>query len=320
MGSRTAILLIFAFLARGQQAPVVEPAAPAAAEGETPVFRTGVNYVRVDAQVVDGKRVVGGLTRDDFAVFDENVPRPIEYFGRDSEPLWVALLLDVSGSMRRYLDEMGVVARKALRVLGPEDRVAVLLFARDTKVAQEFTQDLDSAASAIGAASRERGLRAGTAIHSAVIEASHYIRKAVENRPGRRALIILTDNEGLNYQVDAQMAMRALFDADSVLNAIVTPKAKAPAERNGYANPDFTPSDVFLLARETGGEVAKAQRAGETFEQMLESIRLRYSLHYRAPDDVVSGSLRRIRVELTPAARKRYGRAEVRARSGYTAP
>jgi VWFA-related protein len=306
-----ALLFIFAFGAAAQQPPPDIPEA---------VFRSGVSYVRVDAQVVDGKRVVAGLSREDFRVFDQGDPRPIEYFGRDAEPLWIVLLLDVSGSMTRYIEDMGAVARRALKVLGPEDRVAVLLFARDTKVAQEFTRDVDAAAAAIGSAPREKGLSAGTAIHSAVIEAARYVQRAVENRPGRRAIIILTDNEGLNYQVTPDDTLRQLFAADAVLNAIVTAKAKPPAQANGYTNPDFAPSDVFLLARETGGEVLKAQRAGETFQQVLESIRIRYSLHYRAPEGGVAGTLRRVRVELSPQARQRVGRAEVRARTGYTVP
>ncbi|MEZ5400109.1 MAG: VWA domain-containing protein [Bryobacteraceae bacterium] len=311
----TALLIIFAFAAGAQQPP---PSAEGA--GDAPVFRTGVNYVRVDAQVVDGRRTVSDLTREDFVVFDEGVERPVEYFGRDSEPLWIALVLDVSGSMKRYVEDMAAVARKALRVLGPEDHVAVIFFARDTRVAQEFTVDLDAAAEAIGGASREKGLSAGTAIHSALIDAAGYIGRAVDNKPGRRAIVILTDNEGLNYRVGTDMTLRALFQADTVVNAIVTPKAKPPAERKGYTNPDFSPSDVFRLARETGGEVLRAQRAGETFQQMLESIRLRYSLHFKAPEDAESGRMRRIRIELSEGARKRRPGAEVRARSGYAVP
>ena len=64
-------------------------------------FRTGVADVRVDAQVVDGKNVVTGLTQDDFIVTDEGQPQKIVYFGRDSEPLSLVLLLDISGSMQR---------------------------------------------------------------------------------------------------------------------------------------------------------------------------------------------------------------------------
>jgi VWFA-related protein len=295
-----------------------QPTTPPASD-ETPVFRTGVAYVRVDAQVLDRQRPLTGLGRNDFVVLDAGQPQPLEYFGRDSEPLWVLLLLDVSGSMKKRLEEMSAVARKALRVLAPDDHVAVMFFGRNTKVAQEFTRETEPAAGAIGQATREKGVGAGTNINPSVINAAKYIREKAANLPGRRAIIILTDNEGLNYQVSDETTLAELFGADAVLNAIVTPGAKSPEAAKGYANPDFTPSDVFRLARESGGEVMKAEKAGETFQQMLERIRVRYSLHYRAPGGT-PGELRKIRVDLSPAARGRHGKAEVRARTGYVVP
>lgn len=293
---------------------------PAAANAEEPaVFRAGVALVRVDAQVVDGKRPLTGLTKDDFRIFDEGVPQQVEYFGRDSEPLSLVLLLDVSGSMKRQLEEITTVARRAMRVLGPADRVAVLFFGREVKVAQEFTQDFDLAAGVIATALREKGVGAGTAINGAVISAAKMAGEKLMNRPGRRALVILTDNEGLNYRETDEMTLAALFGADLVLNAIVTAKTKPPeAWRKGYSNPDFTPSDVFKLARETGGEVLRASKADESFQEMLERIRVRYSLHYRAPEGA-AGSTRKLTVELAAEARKRNPKAEVRARSGYLA-
>jgi VWFA-related protein len=316
---RCACLFILAVAASSQQPPQQQPPPqPPAAEEPAAVFRTGVSYVRVDAQVIEGNRVVNGLNGADFQVFDEGVPQKIEYFGRDSEPLWIALLLDVSGSMKDDLQEMANVARISLQVLSPADHVAVLFFSREMRVAHEFS-DPESAAPLIGTALREKGLGAGTAINSAVQAASAYVGQRVANQPGRRSIVILTDNEGLNYQLTNEATLQSLFAADTVLNAIVTSNAKAPKEVKGYTNPDFTPSDVFLLAKQSGGEVLKAKRAGDTFRQMLERIRVRYSLHYRAPEGV-SGQLRRIRVELSPQARRRHPRAEVRARSGYTAP
>jgi Mg-chelatase subunit ChlD len=88
-----AILLVCAAagLGLGQQQPAVK---------EEAVFRSGVALVRVDAQGVQGRRVVDNRTRDDFQITDESRPQALEYFGREAEPLWV-VLLDVSGSMHK---------------------------------------------------------------------------------------------------------------------------------------------------------------------------------------------------------------------------
>ena len=288
---------------------------------EEAVFRSGVALVRVDAQVVQGRRVVDNLTKEDFQITDESRSQAIEYFGREAEPLWVVLLLDVSGSMHKRLDEMAAVGRQAMRTLGPQDRVSVMFFGRRTFVAQDFTSTPEEAAAVIGQGRRNKDVGAGTNINPSVIDAARLIREKAANHPGRRAIVILTDNEGLNYQANDEQTLAALYDADTVLNAIVTPSAKPPdpVKHGAYSNPDFTPSDVFKLARETGGEVLKAERSGEAFQEMMMRIRLRYSLHYRAPEGQ-AGSLRHLRVELSPSAQKRFGKAEVRARTGYRLP
>jgi VWFA-related protein len=307
--SAACALLIFAASAWAQQ-----PAAQ-----EEAVFRSGVSLVRVDAQVVQGRRVIEDLTKDDFQILDEDQPQTIEYFGRETEPLWLVLLLDVSGSMHKRLDDMAAAGRQALSTLGPDDRVSIIFFGRLTHLALDFTTQKSEAAPVIGTGRVNKQVGAGTNINPSVVDAAHYMREKAGNQRGRRAIVILTDNEGLNYQANDEQTLAALFDSDTVLNAIVTPNAKPPDPARRGANPDFTPSDVFKLARETGGEVLKAESTGEAFREMIQRIRLRYSLHYRAPQGQ-AGTVRRIKVDLSAAARRRLGKAEVRARSGYRVP
>ena len=282
------------------------------------MFRAGVALVRVDAQVVANRQPVQGLGKEDFVILDNGAPQTIEYFGRESEPLWIVLVLDVSGSMTKRLTEIAAVARQALSGLKPEDQVAVMLFSRESKIVQEFTANPREATPAIQQAPRERSLGSGSRINEAIIEAAKYIGEKSANHAGRRSIVILTDNQGLAYQVPDETVLRALFQAGATLNPIVTPDAKPPAapKAGQYTNPDFTPHDVFRLALETGGEVLKAQDAGRSFQEMLERLRTRYSIHYRQPE-TPAGTARTIKVDLSPAARGRYPKAEVRARTGY---
>jgi hypothetical protein len=114
--------------------------------------------------------------------------------------------------------------------------------------------------------------------------------------------------------------IRELYAADATLNAILIGKQRRPdAPKPGaYVNPDFTPSDVFQLAKETGGEAMESRQAGDSFQLMIERIRTRYRLQYEAPP-AEAGQLRHIRVQLAPAARARYPQAAIRARAGYYA-
>lgn len=288
---------------------------------ETPVFRASVSLVKLDVQVVEQGRLVSGLTELDFAVFDEGTPSRIVYFGHETEPVSVLLLLDVSGSMRRRLKEMAAASRRALAALRPGDQVGVMLFSRNTAVRVPFSGDFEAVAKQLARVPEAPALGSGTQINLAIVAAAGYVAQTLEGRPGRRAIVILTDNAGLNYQAPDEEVIRALHAADTVLNAIVTPEARPPKAPppDRELNPDFTPPDVFRLARATGGEVVRAADAGEAFPRIFEGIRTRYSLHCPAAAGA-PGSFRRLRVELTREARHRHPRAEIRTREGYYLP
>jgi VWFA-related protein len=291
-------------------------ASPAQPDAE---FRSGINLVKIDVQVADGQRSVDNLAPEDFIVLDEGEPRPIEFFAHDAEPLRILILLDVSNSMKRELEQVSAAANKALTRLAPSDEVAVMLFGRTTLVHQDFTTDLKLVREAIDDARYEKRPGASTDINPSVVEAARFLRKASEGKPGRRAIVILTDNQSMSYRVPNEQVMESLFAADAVLMAMVTRDAQRPDKPKPGANPDFTSANVFAWAEESGGEVLRAEKdAGKVFEQVIDRLRTRYSLHYRAPVlESGSGRFHRVEVRLTDSARKVHGKVRVRSRTGY---
>ena len=289
-------------------------------DDEIPVFRSGVTLVKVDIAVTTGAgRAIGDLTQQDFTVFDENERQEIAYFGRESEPLDLLLLLDISGSMRRSLEDVASVTRAALAQLHAGDRVGLMLFSRRAEVIQELTPDFGATQHKILDSIYKQSLGSGTLINESLIAAGDYMKR--QPVKGRRAILIVTDNEGLNYKSPDAEVVRAMLSADTVLNALVVRKgARPPAvKRAGYTNPDFAPPDVFSISERTGGEAVEGLgKVGELFPKMIERVRSRYFIQYPAPH-AEAGAFRRVRVELTPAARRKYPGAVVRAREGYYA-
>lgn len=272
----------------------------------------------MDVQVTEKGNLVTDLAKDDFIVFEENARQEISYFGKEREPLLLLLLLDVSGSTKRYVEQMASVAKQALKYLRVVDKVGLMLFGRNTEVRGQFTPNTWEVAGELSNAHREHDLGAGTVINGSILEAVKYVDSKSEPAQ-RRAVLIITDNFSLNYKSPDEDVIKALLRSDIVLNAIVVGKGHRPEPVPANANPDFSPANVFRIAEETGGEAIKADRADQTFPQMVERIRSRYSLQYAAPE-APSGSFRRLRVELTASARQRYPKAQIRARSGYYVP
>jgi hypothetical protein len=56
--------------------------------------QTRVDLVVVPVSVRDGDRIVGGLTKDDFAVFEDGRPQEISNFSADPQPLSAAIVID----------------------------------------------------------------------------------------------------------------------------------------------------------------------------------------------------------------------------------
>lgn len=283
---------------------------------ETPTFRAGIAAVRVDTQVMDGSRVVAGLTQNDFLLYDNNQPVPATYFEQEREPLTLLLVLDVSGSMGRFLEQLSGAARSALKSLKPGDQIGVMPFSRNTRIAADFTTDQVLVTDKLRTAIRDRSLGSGTQINHALRDAAAYFSEKAP-ASGRRAVLIVTDNLGVNYQLDDETVTRALHDANVVVNAIVVGKGRRPDGESKFRNPEFTYANVFGIADNTGGDILKAERGDEALAQMLERIRSRYSIHYASPGGE-PGTFRTIRVELNPAAKARYPKAQIRHRRGYT--
>lgn len=300
---------------------IVSALAARAQTQETATFRTGAALVRVDVQVMNGGRPVSGLEAGDFVLREEGAERKPDFFGRESEQLEVMVVLDVSGSMGRMLRQMADAARQALAKLAAGDKVGVAFFARRLSVAEELSDDKVLIERVIRDAPMVKDLGAGTSINDSLLALTDWWRLQPPFS-GRRAIVILTDNGGVHYQVPDELVVAALSELNIVLNAIVPEDARPPKPpgRPGEAvNPDFTPANIFQLAAQTGGEVMRTSKAGAQFEEMLEHVRTRYTLAI-TPVRGPSGVFRRIEVELTESTKRKYPRAVIRARAGYRTP
>lgn len=302
-----------------------------AALGQAPTFRAGVTDVNVDVAVTADRRSVTGLQASDFTVFDEGQEQPIVSFGQDSVPLDVVLLLDTSGSMQRWIAELSEIANTALRQLKPGDRVAVIAFSGSTEIEQPLTSDMSRVADAIKRAATDGPSDGGTDINGAMQNTAEYLisfanKEQVVN-PGvlgrRRAIVVITDNLGFSYNAPKKSVVAQLYRANTVVYGLVIPTEMskvihkyADSRKHPQPKDGFEVNDVFDLAKQTGGEAEYAEHPDETFPDMLSQIRSRYVLTYHAPE-AAPGSLRKIQVMLSKAARKRYRKAVVSARAGY---
>jgi VWFA-related protein len=150
-----------------------------------------VRMVLLPTSVTDRKgRNIRDLSKEDFRLFEDQQPQDIRYFASEArEPVSVAFVLDVSGSMRQ-MDKMDH-AKEAIRFfidqLRPDDRFALICFA-DDQVAwiTEFTSNRWRFLRRLGVQDGygQTGLNDAIAAAPGLVDAS---------TKGRKAIVLITD-------------------------------------------------------------------------------------------------------------------------------
>jgi Mg-chelatase subunit ChlD len=83
-------------------------------QGRRPALRSSIELTVVTATVRDANgKLVQGLPRDAFEIYEDGVRVPVAQFTNERVPLGLGLLLDISDSMfgRRIKDAQGAVER-----------------------------------------------------------------------------------------------------------------------------------------------------------------------------------------------------------------
>jgi VWFA-related protein len=85
-------------------------------------FRADSNVVLIGATVVDAHdRIVRGLTREDFRLFEGKAEQTIRYFGEEEVPQSVAVVFDTSGRMTGTAASLRHAPAAVLETANPED-------------------------------------------------------------------------------------------------------------------------------------------------------------------------------------------------------
>lgn len=159
-----------------------------AQEEQTATIRVETDLVSVDVRLSDpsGRRQIGGLLAEDFAVYEDGVRQKITNFSAADMPYNLVLLIDTSGSTREELSLIRRAARKFFDELRPQDRLALIQFNKEVELLQDLTADRDKLEKALGLLKPGTG----TSFYDALQLTIEEVFRKVE---GRKAIVTLTD-------------------------------------------------------------------------------------------------------------------------------
>ncbi len=279
---------------------------------ESETIRVDTNLVVVPVRVSsrDG-RIVSGLKREEFRVFENGVEQEIAYFSGEEQPFTVALVLDMSYSSVFKLKDIQDAAFAFTNQLRPDDRVMIVSVDERVNVLCEPTNNRKVLKLAIEAAK----IASGTSFFAAL---NLVINEKLTRVAGRKAVVVLSDGVDTtsrsvspdkilsdisrkdilafpiqydtyeDVQRNRKETAQVFFDDDDRPYTIEAPPIA------GERKEDYKRANEFLkqLSGQSGGRVYRVSSSTnltDAFANIAEELRKTYSLGYYPGGEIKNG-------------------------------
>ena len=265
-------------------------------------IKVDVDVVNVLCTVHDREGLlVRDLKKDDFKIFEDGRPEQIRYFAQETDlPLTVALLLDVSGSVRWFVDDEKLAAAKFLeQVLRPQDHSLLVGFSSTIVLWQDLTSSVPLLQIALKRLRSVpfRGLpplgeaMPSTLLYQAVQKTALDKLNAVS---GRKVMIIISDGLDNGSPVHMEQVLEAVQSTNTIVYSICF--------ESGFSGCSFLKD----MAVPTGGRIFRAKKIPvATIFQIIESeMRSQYAIGYVSTNPAHDGTFRKLQVKVRPKGMK----------------
>jgi Ca-activated chloride channel family protein len=268
---------------------------PARQQNDDTTIKVDVKLVNVFVTVTDERGApIANLGRENFQILEDGQPQKISVFDKESEmPLSIALDIDTSLSTRRDLPlEINSAHRFVHALVRPVDALSVYGFNETVDQVVTFTSDMKAI---------DRGLDrlhpgAATALYDAIYVGS----EALQERQGRKVMVVITDGGDTVSSVNYQGAVRAAQTSEAIVYSIIVVPIEASAGRDTGGE-----HALIQLSEDTGGKYYYASSIGqldEAFHSISDELRTQYLLAYYPIRRLADSDFRRIEIKLAGVA------------------
>ena len=273
-------------------------------------IQVDVNLVLVPVTITDPlNRLVLGLEKNNFSVFEGNAPQEIRHFSSEDAPISLGVIFDTSGSMSTKFDRGREAIVEFFKTANPQDEFFMISFSDTPQELSDFTSSVeDIQARLLFAMPKGR-----TALLDAIYLGLHKMKQA---KYERKALLIISDGgdnrsrytegqiKSLVKEANVQMYAIGLFD----------PYFRTEEESRG-------PELLESITEITGGReftVGDPNELADIATKIGIELRNQYVIGYRPVSDPHDGKWRKVKVKLVPP--KGLPPLQVHAKTGYYAP
>jgi Ca-activated chloride channel homolog len=264
------------------------------------------------------RRLVPGLIRDDFEVYDNGKLQTLTNFDNEATPISVVVMLDTSGSMTLALDLVKQAAEQFFIRLLPTDAAKVGAFNDKLEVhpvaGLPFTNNRDQL---IRMMKEELDFGYPTRLFDAL----DFGMEQLSAVGGRKVVLVFTDGEDTSSKLGSDDVLGRARLEEVMIYSVGLETEYFDGQRNVRSNPDRS---LKRLSDETGGgyfilRYKDRDRLGETFTRIALELHSQYVLGFTPQtldNKVHKLEVRVKRPDLTARSRKSYVAAPVTPPTG----
>jgi Ca-activated chloride channel homolog len=269
-------------------------------------FHIESKLVNVFVNVTDRNgAIVGGLTKQDFKVYEDARPQEIAIFERESEmPLNLVLAIDTSASTfidrTRERDASKTFIHALMR---QQDQMGLIEFATNVTLLVPFTNKVSQLDHGLNSLTRGDA----TALYDAIYLASD----SLAAKQGRKVLVIVSDGGDTAKSATYDDALEHALRGEVMIYSVIDVPIAASAGRDTGGE-----HALITLAEQTGGKsfYVESGNLDKAFAKVSDDLRTQYLLGYYPHNQVPGLSFHRITVTVPRAAADAFS---VRYKTGY---
>ena len=270
---------------------------------EASTIRVNTELVTLNVRVIDrNNRPINNLNQNDFHVYEDGVPQPLQDFSREEVPISYGLAVDTSQSLRSQIQAVIDAGKSIVGSNKPGDETFLVRFISSDKIEtlQDFTASKDLLVDALDNLYVEGGQ---TAVIDAVYLTAEHVaeyKKGDDSDRRRRALIVITDGEDRASFYSQEKLFARLREAD--VQIYVIGFVNELERDRGLIRKSVRDKAVNLinkLASETGGRAFFPESLSELPQianEIVRDMRTQYVITYNPTNKTRDGSFRSIKV------------------------
>lgn len=276
--------------------------------------------VTVEDKKDKNKKLVLGLTKDDFIVFEDGVQQEITFFTdeKTNPSVYVGVLMDTSASTKGKLDFSKRAAKDFIYTVTRirKDRAAFMTFDHEINLLQDFTDKLDLLDKAVDKVTK---VGSQTALYDAIWQ---FIDEKLRNAPGRRVVVVITDGDDTFSRADLEDVIDIAQRTETTIFAISTKEGFLGTVPGVEAGTVKDRGDKYLmqLCEDTGGRAfftGDMLALERSFKKISEELTSQYILTYRPANQEYDGRRRKIEVRFRDKEKEK--RYRIRTKTEYRA-